>query len=250
MHMTRRQKILLPLTLFAFALLLWQVMVVFFPDAWARIRGGAGIFAVTVASDSVSADEAIDTAAVPQQSQLAPAQTLSVDVEPGMVQDEEATVMATEEPLPTTAGNAPSAQLQGVANQPQTDGLMAPITASQQQYVRLANAYQLAKMQRMLAEEETAVAEAKSKLQQLAKSWHGAINDAWQGATASTQTEDGYRLVYLDGQEGADWVATLQHHGHYWAVQANTVLANGDKVLRIDHRGVLLAHGQQEQLVS
>lgn len=267
MTMTTRQKILLPLTLLAFGVLCWQVMVVFFPTSWSRlhlfVRPSAVAKSALVAHDAALGATAASQSGRATQSNLDEPLDASLG-EPGtLAGPSENTTVASAmqgksakvsqqsgdvlqathaETLPMSAGK-PSSGHTAVEG-------MAPITVSQQQYMQLANAYQLAKLQRMLAEEEAAIAQAKLKLQDLGKQVHGSKTGVWSVAQRQAHTQPVYQLVYLDGQQGAEWAATLAYNGQYIAVQPEDTLANGDKVLRIDHHGVLLGHDGQEHWIA
>lgn len=105
----------------------------------------------------------------------------------------------------------------------------------QQQYVALADRYRMVHMQRVLAEEEAAVAQARAKIQSVAGD---APTTDW--STLATVNHTQGQLLYLDDQDG-QWTALLRWEGRELMVRGGQSLPGGVAVVSVDAQGVDLA---------
>jgi hypothetical protein len=120
------------------------------------------------------------------------------------------------------------------------------LSPDQQQYVEIANQYQLAKMKRQLLDEQASVAEEVQRIAEIK-----AKTRQLQGSTDDALSNDNstYQLSYVD-QKNGQWSATLIKEGQYQEVTIGTLLSDGMKVAAIRAGGVLLQKGSQEEWVT
>ena len=105
------------------------------------------------------------------------------------------------------------------------------------EYLRLANQYQMAKMQRQLLEEQVAIANAQAQITKLGAPTAGGSSTATDLSVAS---DTGLELVSVVEQAGA-WSATLNRNGAYQSVTAGTRLPGDIEILEIDKDGVIFS---------
>ncbi len=139
----------------------------------------------------------------------------------------------------------------------QTEKSSSPeINENQQQYLALVNEYQLVEIQRLIAQDQAAIASARASMAESLSKMNqaGAGNAGGAGALASSiaaannQPGD-YELIYT-GQDNGEWSATLKRNGQFNDVTAGSVLPDGDKVLSVDDNGVLIQQGDVKKLVT
>ncbi len=130
------------------------------------------------------------------------------------------------------------------------------ISEGQQQYLALVNEYQLVEIQRLIAQDQAAIASARASMaESLAKINQSGAGDAGSaGALASSIVAAGnqpgdYELIYT-GQDNGEWSATLKRNGQFNDVTAGSILPDGDKVLSVDDNGVLIQEGNIKKLVT
>jgi len=130
------------------------------------------------------------------------------------------------------------------------------VSESQQQYLALVNEYQLVEIQRLIVQDQAAIASARASMaESLAKmNQAGANNLGGAGALASSIVAAGnqpgeYELIYT-GQDNGEWSATLKRNGQFNDVTAGSILPDGDKVLSVDDNGVLIQQGNIKKLVT
>lgn len=124
--------------------------------------------------------------------------------------------------------------------------------ASQQQYLALVNEYQVVEIQRLIAQDQAAIAAARAataeSLAKISQSGGSAGSLASSIVAANNQPGD-YELIYT-GQDNGEWSATLKRNGQFNDVTAGSVLPDGDKVLSVDDNGVLIQEGDIKKLVT
>jgi septal ring-binding cell division protein DamX len=125
--------------------------------------------------------------------------------------------------------------------------------ANQQNYLELVNEYQMSEIQRMIAEDQASIAQARytaaealSKITALSGS-SANLSDL-VGTTDQTNSA-GYELIYT-GEDSGQWTATLKKNGQFNDVTAGSVLPDGANVLSVDDNGVLLQIGNKKELIT
>lgn len=214
MALDRKQKILIPLIIIAFIIVIWQSYNIFSGPKLPDVGGG------------MKAQK--QTAPMVAPAALAPAPTTA------------ATSQAMPPSAPETAAN-------GLTQKEFPEEL--PANTEQSQYLKLVNQYQLLKMQHMLLEEEVAIAAAKQKIAQMNIDAGGqGYSDSDSGYTDSgvitPADENALNVVYIDYQDGR-WHATLNNHGQFEEVVIGSRLSDGSKIISIDRRGVVTKRGNQ-----
>ena len=129
-----------------------------------------------------------------------------------------------------------------------------PLATGQRAYLHMVNQYELAKMKRRLLEERAAIAAAQHRIATLNKETRQ-IDDSvstddsvYDDSAVSSHHSVSYVLSYVGRQHG-EWTATLNRNGHYYEVQAGSLLSEGEKVLAISRRGVTIqAHDERERV--
>jgi len=124
------------------------------------------------------------------------------------------------------------------------------LSQDQSQYLHLVNQYQIVKMQRMLVEEEAAIAAAKQKISKIDKET-GIVSGTLTDTPTAEQISptSGYKLMYLDFQSGK-WTATIRIAGRFQEVANGTHMIDGSKVINIDKRGVVMQKGDVVRLLT
>ena len=121
-----------------------------------------------------------------------------------------------------------------------------PLAGTQKEYIRIVNAYELAKMKRQLLDEEAAIAEARHRIAKLNERTSEISGNADQGfynlSTSNIETNEArYALSYVDNQNG-QWSATLKRGKQYIEVQQGSELPDGSTVESVNQQGVVLSH--------
>lgn len=129
---------------------------------------------------------------------------------------------------------------------------LPPASATELEYARLANEYQIIQMQRMIAESYEAIAVAKRNtakaMAETAQITGGGIAAAGTGELEAARYSGDYELIYT-GQEGGQWTATLRRNNQTFDVVPNTVLGNM-KVVSIDDNGVTVMQGNTRKTIT
>jgi|GEM_PF-3469575 len=123
---------------------------------------------------------------------------------------------------------------------------------NQSAYLRLVNEYQMAQLQRMIAEDNEAIAIAKQNAAKASSETAKLMGGSSLMSTANnTQTNSNdYQLVYTGQQADNSWSATLKKNGQNLDVLVGSQLPDGSRVLSIDDNGVLLQQGTIKKLVT
>lgn len=145
----------------------------------------------------------------------------------------------------TVRGNQPIAPTAGAAT------AVDPATNSQAEYLRLVNEYQMAQLQRMIAEDNEAIAVAKRNAAQAMSDTAKMAGSADSLVASSSDDNNGdqdnsntYSLVYTGQQNDGQWTATLKKNGQTYDVIPGRQLPDGSQVTSIDENGVLLNQAQ------
>jgi hypothetical protein len=127
-----------------------------------------------------------------------------------------------------------------------TIGSATAVSSSQQQYMQLVNEYQLAEIQRMIAEDNAAIAQSRyDAAQSMVKMAEltGDANPGAMGLGASVDNQSAnstdYELIYT-GEDNNQWTATIKKNGQFNDVTAGSVLPDGTKILSVDDNGVVI----------
>lgn len=131
---------------------------------------------------------------------------------------------------------------------PQAKAALAQQKALETQYVQLVTQYQLAQMQKKLADANAQLAQSKLReAQAVAKASSQNINVNAANAAGATSTAShilsGYSLLYV-GYMNHEWMATLRYAGQLHNVHVGAQFADGTTVKVIDRNGVVLTNGQ------
>lgn len=132
--------------------------------------------------------------------------------------------------------------------------VLNPEIMARTEYMRLFNEYQVAQLQRMIAENNEAIAMAKRNAAQ-------AVSDMAKLLTGVPQSSKmtnngiatlGYELIFTSQQNDGRWTATLKKHGQSYNIIAGQRLADGSKVVSIDENSVLLTKdsGLSKELIT
>ncbi len=139
----------------------------------------------------------------------------------------------------------------GAANPAEASAAVNP-SNSQSEYLRLVNEYQMAQLQRMIAEDNEAIAIAKQNAAkattETSKLMGGGSVMSTTGSSQANSNE--YQLVYTGQQTDGGWSATLKKNGQSTDVNIGSQLADGSQVISIDDNGVLLRQGDVKKLVT
>lgn len=223
MALDKRQKVLLPLVVVAFAYVGWQ------------------LYSMLATQNAPPAPTISTTKKLVASQQDATQQSAN---------------QTAQKPAATAGGSSTSA----ITNTPPSFNNNRQPTAStttreQTQYLRLLNQYQLLKMKHLLLDEEVAIASAKQKIAELnnqTSKLGGSVDfssdiDSMDGSSNDLQatTDAGnYAVVYIDRQNG-QWNATLNNRGHFEEATIGSVLSDGSKVVSINSTGAVLKQGDQ-----
>lgn len=138
-------------------------------------------------------------------------------------------------------------------------GVQLPSRSSaknQQEYLKLVNQFELAKMQRQLLQEQAAIARARHEIvvmnnqtSKISGSDVSAVGSSVNLGAVGANNSDPFQLGYLDYQHGS-WTAALVRDGRYLNVQPGTLLPGGVKIIAINHKGVIINDKKDRELVS
>lgn len=226
MALDKRQKVLLPLVVIAFAYVGWQ------------------LYSMLVTQNAPPAPTVSTTKKLVASQQENTQRSTNPTTQQSTATASESSTAATA----TTATTPPSFN----NNRPPA---ASTATKEQTQYLKLLNQYQLLKMKHMLLDEEVAIASAKQKIADLnnqTSKLGGSVDfssdiDGMDGSSNDLQanTDAGnYAVVYIDRQNG-QWNATLNNRGHFEEATIGSVLSDGSKVVSIDSTGAVLKQGDQ-----
>jgi len=217
MNLDKRQKVIVGLIILALAILIWQIY---------KIAGGEG----TSTPSAPAATAPVSMTAKPAGNYPAAAQAVRTNA------------VETAAMLSNAANTAPQATTAGDA-----------MAANQQKYLELVNEYQMSEIQRMIAEDQASIAQARyTAAEALSKitSLSGGNANLSDLTDNNDQTNPAnYELIYT-GEDNGQWTATVKKNGQFNDVTAGTVLPDGANVLSVDDNGVLLQVGSKKELVT
>lgn len=259
MKLDRKQKVLITLIIIALAFLAWQLYDIFFannePTPNAQHATLQSISPATTLNEQPSTILQPIAPSPPTQSTIPPImpspQPLPAVALPGV------SVSSTPQPVPTLTPTPakPVTLPAAVVTQPTQPQirqmtLTMPITATQTEYLRLVNRYQIVRMKRLVVDEEAAIAQSQEKIaqlnQQIAKIG-GQTSTTPSGPVSVSIT--GYQLMYVDNQSG-QWSATLSKGGRFIEVTSGMTLADGTRVMRINENGVVILQNGNYYLLN
>lgn len=125
---------------------------------------------------------------------------------------------------------------------------------NQQKYLELVAEYQMTQIKRMIAEDNEAIAvahynaaQALYKIGQLTSNFNiGRLSSVDDQNVSFTND---YELIY-SGETNHQWTATLKKNSQLIDVTTGTVFPNGDKILLVDDKGVLIQQGKIQKLIT
>ena len=128
----------------------------------------------------------------------------------------------------------------------------------QVEYIRLFNEYQVAQLQRMIAENNEAIALAKRNAAQAMADTAKLFGNAKANQSSAKDLNKkessliGYELIFTTQQHDGDWIATLKKNGQTYDVHVDKKLPDGSKVVSIDEASVLLSkdNGASKELIT
>lgn len=222
MALDKRQKILLPLIILAFAYIAWQIYDLFFADSSpdntkSSLRPSAIVHTVQTPPITLA------------EKQLGPAApTTPNPPREALPSGQEATQPSIFGPLP------------------EQDVVESTITAEQSEYLKLVNRYNLLKLKHLLLEEEAAIAAAKQRIVKSRSEISSLGGEDWEDRLdlEGGSPKIGYELVYLDYQKGR-WNALLNRGGRFFEVHQGMQMMNGDHVVSVNKEGVIINHKGQ-----
>lgn len=129
-----------------------------------------------------------------------------------------------------------------------------PNSDAQTEYLKLVNQYQMAQLQRMIAEDNEAIAVARRNAAQAMSDTTKLAGDGSVpiSATSDSSGVSGYELVYTGQQNDGSWTATLKKDGQTFDVDAGKLMPDGSQVISVDENGVLISqnNGAVKKLVT
>lgn len=231
MALDKRQKILLPLIILAFAYIAWQIYDLFFVDLSAPKE------------TSLNPTTIVQPTPIPQAN---PAEIQKAQ-DAVVLNTHSSSTMPSTQPSTETSLASPTQPSIFASGQKSGGADQSAITAEQSEYLRLVNRYNLLKLKHLLLEEEAAIAAAKHRIvKSRSEITSMGGNAEWEedlnldGASPKA----GYELVYLDYQKGR-WNALLNRGGRFFEVHEGMQLMNGDRVVSVGKEGVVINHNNQ-----
>jgi len=134
-----------------------------------------------------------------------------------------------------------------------------PAADQQSQNLHLFYEYQIAQLQRMIAEDNEATAIAKRNAAQATADTAKLLSNSAvtavtmdRSSNKGTATNSDYELLYTGQQSNGEWNARLKKNGQIYAVTPGKQLTDGAKVVAIDEVGVLLSqdNGASKELIT
>ena len=215
MALEKRQKILIPLIALALVFVVWQMYSLFF-------------------AGSSSSSSRSTTATTVQRS--APTTNSRLPGADGF-----------KSITPTTTRTQSTTTVAATASKPEkTSSDLPEFTSSQKRYLKLINRYQLVRMQRMVIDQEAAIAQAKERIASLSQT--GVTNFDGSGISSAAPAAS-YSLIYVDYQHG-EWTATISRAGRYQNVAVDDRLADGSVVTKINRSGVVVEKNNKDSLIN
>lgn len=208
---TKRQKVLIILTLITFMVLIWQIYTLVHSDLSPDAHKS------TITAHPSSAPSQPIPAITAANNTTTPVTSLA------MTTNTSVPVVAHDD-TPQTVNELP-AQIYQSRNE------LAP---NQQEYMRYSREFELAKMERRLLEEKVAIANARKSIADTEQQTHRLSGHTGDNLDFNRNT---WRLTFLS-RHNHKWHATIQHNGDYHNVVVGTKLLNGTKILQIDKSGV------------
>lgn len=274
MALDRKQKILIPLIVLAFVYVVWQVFDMFGgeltsskPETTKTSKAALpSVPKVTTTTQVTKTPAATTSETKIQPITPAPQQPAIAPIAPASTQPvANTTTQATSAPSVQPVAVAPTQVTTTVATTTTQPAPQAPpaqpvpqlppqpvMTAEQANYLRLMQQYQMLKVERLIVEEQAAIAGAKERIARINETAMKYGGDTGVSASLSQPMNaeaGGYRLMYIDFQKGR-WTATLNKAGQYMEVTEDTTLIDGSRVLAIDQQGVTLAQGDKKYYLT
>jgi septal ring-binding cell division protein DamX len=127
---------------------------------------------------------------------------------------------------------------------------------SKTEYSQLVRQYQVAQIQRLIAENYAAIAQAReSTMRSMVQTAY--LQDEDKGKTSSTATDapvldvtQPYSLIYTGQDQNGTWAATLKKGNQTFDVRIGSQLPDGSTVSSIDVDGVMLVNANQKKMVT
>ncbi|MCD6055048.1 MAG: hypothetical protein K0R12_10 [Gammaproteobacteria bacterium] len=244
MALAKKQKIMIPLVIAAFAFLGWEAY---------QLLGGDSDYTVPSTPAPIARPKA------PVPAVQAPNNNDEAST-PGMQQPDVNNTPAATTPVSvnkpvSTKPSASAAENLPVDSTEEEDNQKAFIQAQQareQQYIQMVNDYQLAEMQKKLADANAQLAQSKLKeAQSVAKASQQniAVNQASTGVGAGNNPLQNYSLLYVSYIDG-HWTGTLRYQGRLHNVYIGSQFADGTSVRVIDRNGVVLSYKDQSRYLT
>jgi septal ring-binding cell division protein DamX len=250
MAIERKQKILIVLIIVALLYVLWQVYDLFGAN-WFKSNTSQPLAPPAIAQIAPidTSREKLVTAAPSTNTttmSVDKPNTTLVDAKPTAAVDTAAVDTA---PVSITPTSSTAAARVAASNTVPITTIDNPsnfyVNQNQAAYLQLVNQYQLLKMQRMVVDEQAAIAQAK---QQIAKEGIDVSLPTVATDSSGSNSSD-YKLMYIDHQNN-QWAATLSKMGQYFEVTPGMQLLDGTQVLAITQQGVTLKEGSQKLFLN
>lgn len=148
-------------------------------------------------------------------------------------------------------GTAPTPRLaHSVAPKPAAGAAVDVSGNTQEEYLRLVREYQMAQIQRMIAEDNQAIALAKQRAAEAMVQTSKLLGNGNVTVNNNNNNVRGYQLVYTGEQEQGGWTATLKKDNQTFDVMEGKQLPDGFRVESIDENGVVLMQGSVKKLIT
>lgn len=267
MNLNRKQKVLLPLIILAFAYVLWQLYDLF-GVSWMESKRPPAVHPISAKDRGFKGNQLAPIMSVQKNSgenssisqvSLVPAKNPLEDTNaqikaatqktPAINNSNTTAVNISKQPaaIKTSPATSSTSIAMGSANANSNANTQSNLSAQQLEYLQLVNQYQIVRLQRMILDEQAAMAAARERITQEGGNTEPA-NSALPIGDYQTGSTD-YKLMYIDFQKG-QWTATLSKMGQYFEVTTGTLLLDGTRVIGITHQGVILQEGDQKVFLN
>ena len=256
MALDKKQKVMIPLVIVAFAFLGWEGYKLLSNDdggyqppanpvaspRQAVPQSRAATVQATPTNATASSHAGTSPAVAsqqPQSSATGQTTTTSTGVNVNTATNNTSATTADADKAKTQA-----TQQQATTLTPEEKAALAKQKALEQRYVQMVTQYQFAQAQKKLTDANTALLESKVREAQTAakaqaQSGVSAVGLEHQSISSGAQVLSRYHLLYV-GRVNGHWVATLRYLGHMQDVNIGSNFADGTSVRVIDRNGVVL----------
>lgn len=272
MSLARKQKLMIGMIIMALLILIWQV------SQLAQSKSGETSSAATL-PQSVKKVSDTDNNSASSSNTTVPAITTGVDSpnDPGVngsdngqynadnynsdatlnaVNNNDTTNASANNTGNTSAASPSNKQNLGSTVQNGNNSIVVAndpkVIVNQQKYLQLVAQYQIAQLQKMIAEDEEEIAIARNHAAR-AMAETARITHANYFSTLSTvmpqSINHDYQLI-LTGQQGDFFVATIQKDGNFYDVKVGSKLPGDVRVVSINQNSVLIKDGDVQKLVT